>query len=140
MRRVFFITAILALLCTLSPIVLHSAKSEAKKPEEAKPFSALIVPAGVILQSGVGTVKAIRLVDKTKLAELESFFPNYRKLPKSDVAAGWMAGYDVYFDFPHGKAIRVTVSANDNGRTWSVGEGDFDTKGAFAGFVKKLAP
>jgi hypothetical protein len=61
-------------------------------------------------------------------------------MPKSNMAAGWKAGYEVYFDFPRGKTIRVTTSANDKGRTWTVGQGDFDTKGDFNGFVKKLRP
>lgn len=49
-----------------------------------------------------------------------------------------MAGYHVYFDFGGGETINVTVSQNENAGSWSVGRGDFETKGDFNGFVAGL--
>lgn len=66
------------------------------------------------------------------------FFPNYRQRPTNNAGAGWMAGYHVYFDFADGETINVTVSQNENAGSWSIGRGDFETKGDFNGFVAGL--
>lgn len=113
-------------------------KSVEKTARDARPRSVLIVPEPRHTAAGTATVKAISVVDRKKIKKLENFFRNYRRLPASDIAAGWKAGYRVYFNFPYGKTICVTLSGNDNGKTWTIGKGDFSTNGDFAGFVKKL--
>ena len=134
-----------AALMTLVLLVTFDALPAADKPKKAdkskksdQPVSALIVVEGIISRQGVGEMKAIRVVDRKKLSSLESFFPNYRKRPSSNEAAPWKAGYRVYFNFPDGKSIRLTVSHNANARFWSAGRGDFATKGDFNKFVASL--
>jgi hypothetical protein len=112
------------------------AAERAAKDQSA--FRVLIVIEGVHSREGVGKLEAISVVGREKIAKLESFFPNYAKHPSSDIAGGWKAGAQVYFDCGHGRTVRVTVSANDDGRTWSVGQGDFKTDGDFDGYVKEL--
>jgi hypothetical protein len=102
------------------------------------PHRALIVVEGVHGTEGVGQFAAISVVDRPTIGKLESFFPNYRKLPSSDIAAGWKTGATVYFDFGNARTVRVTVAKNDDGKTWSVGNGDFNTRGDFNGFLKQL--
>jgi hypothetical protein len=102
-------------------------------------ISALIVRESVWPASGVGTTSAIRIVAPDKLSALEAFFPNYRLRPSSGRASAWIAGYQVYFDFPGGETIHVTVSENEKGHFWSVGHGDFDTNGDFFQFVEELS-
>jgi hypothetical protein len=89
-------------------------------------------------REGVGKLSAIRVVDPEKLLILEAFFPGYSKRPSSDLAGGWKAGYQVYFNLPRGETVRLTVSENENGHLWSAGQGDFATKGNFVGFVEEL--
>ena len=72
--------------------------------------NALIVPVSVSPVSGVSTTSAIRIMAPDKLVELEAFFPNYHKRPSSDEVSGWIAGYEVYFNFPGGETVLVTVS------------------------------
>ena len=128
-----------AALITLVLLVTYVALPAAEKPKKPQqPISALIVIEGIISRQGVGEMNAIRIIDRKKLSNLESFFPNYRKRPSSNEAAGWKAGYRVYFNFPDGKSIRLTVSHNENARFWDAGRGDFETKGDFNKFVASL--
>ena len=90
-----------AALMTLVLLVTFVALRAAEKPKKSdQPVSALIVVEGIISRQGVGEMKAIRVVDRKKLSSLESFFPNYRKRPSSNIAGAWKAGYRVYFNFP----------------------------------------
>jgi hypothetical protein len=82
----------------------------------------------------------IRVDDPTKLVKLESFFPNYRQRPTSDKAGAWMVGYEVYFNFPQGQCVHVSVSSDGNGAdNWTVGSGDFEVHGDFKAFVNSLS-
>ena len=100
---------------------------------------ALVVREGVLPRSGVGRVTALRVADPERLATLEAFFPDYRKRPSSDLSGGWKAGYRVYFSFPGGETIRITVSENDGGGRWTAGRGDFATNGDFKRFFEELS-
>lgn len=112
----------------------------AEKKSRGQAHGAVIIEEPMHSAEGVGYPIAISLSDGDKLRELEKFFPNYDRNPSSNTAAGWKAGYRVYFNFPYGRSVRVTVSGNDNGQTWSVGDGDFKTNGDFAAFFEKLKP
>lgn len=105
---------------------------------DLKPTDALVVREGVLPRGAVGKVSAVRVADPEKLAALEAFFPGYRNRPSSEMAGAWLAGHRVYFNFPGGETIRVTVSENDQGRSWTVGRGDFATVGKFVGFAEGL--
>ena len=100
--------------------------------------SAVIVLEGVHSREGIGRTTAISVVDRKTIDKLEAFFPNYHAYPSSNDAAPWKAGYRVYFNFSKGRTIRVTVSQNRGGDTWSIGDGDFATHGDFPAFVKDL--
>lgn len=106
-------------------------------PPNEKPISALIVRQDVPSIEG-GKLAAIRITDASQLATLEAFFPDYRRRPTSRIAGAWIAGYVVYFDYPMGHSIRVTVSENENSAYWTVGQGDFQTRGDFRAFVDAL--
>ena len=75
-----------------------------------------------------GMAQAIGINDPDKLRQLEAFFPNYKSRPSSEVAGGWIVKYEVYFHFHGNEVLHVTVSANENGRYWSAGRGDFTQK------------
>lgn len=109
-----------------------------RRPQDQTSHSAIIVLEDIHSREGIGETKAISLVDTQTIAKLEAFFPNYQKYPSSNRAAGWEAGYRVYFNFGKERAIRVTVLQNGNGDTWSIGDGDFATQGNFPEFVKDL--
>jgi hypothetical protein len=109
-----------------------------RSTKDESPHRVVIVIGGTHSREGVGELEAISVVDRAKIAKLESFFPNYAKRPTSDIAGGWKAGSHVYFDLGQGRTVRVTVSANDDGKTWSVGQGDFKTHGDFDGYLKEL--
>lgn len=106
--------------------------------KDESPHRVVIVVEGVHSREGVGQLEAISVVDREKIAKLESFFPNYAKRPSSEIAGGWKAGPNVYFDFGRRRTVRVAVSANDGGKTWNVRQGDFKTHGDFDGYVKEL--
>ena len=56
----------------------------AREPKEpTAPVSALVVFEGIIPRSQVAKVTAVYVADPKKLAELEAFFPDYRKRPSS---------------------------------------------------------
>ena len=124
-----------ALVLVVTVVALRGA-DKAKKADQ--PISALIVVEGIISRQGVGERKAIRIIDRKKLSSLESFFPNYRKRPSSNDFAPWKPEYRVYFNFPDGKSIRLTVGHSGNPRFWDAGRGDFEVKGDFNKFVAIL--
>lgn len=131
--RYSFLLAVLVLV-VFSVVGLQIRGAE----KDGAPSMATIVVEGAVGRDGVGEMRAIRIVDPQKLSMLESFFPGYRSRPTNKTAAGWMASHRVYFDFAGGETIRVTVSQNENARFWSVGRGDFRTKGDFVAFVRTL--
>ena len=114
------------------------ALADKGQQKDRAPGSAVIVREGVHSREGIGQTTAISIVDRKTVTKLEAFFPNYRKYPASNRAAGWKAGYRVYVNFGKGRTARVTVSQNGGGDTWSMGEGDFATHGDFPTFVKDL--
>ncbi len=120
---------LLAVGCTLAA---------AKKSEVERPYSVLIVKEGSHSRDGIARTPAISVVNSESIKALESLFPNYRKSLSSSTAGGWKAGYRVYFNFPRGRTLCVTVSQNDAGKTWSMGDGDFHTNGDFVKLVKQL--
>ena len=134
MRHLAIAAAALSTILAIS-MLLYGGEPPAA---HARPTDALVVREGVLPRGGVGEVSAIRVADPEKLAALEAFFPGYRKRPSSELAGAWMAGHRVYFNFPGGETIRVTVSENDKGRSWTVGRGDFATAGKFVGFAEGL--
>ena len=123
----------IAVLCLIVFVTLRAAE---RPPEKSGLIGALVVKEGLISRDGIGRMQAIRITDPSRLAKLESFFPGYDRRPVNNTAAGWEAGYRVYFDFPHGRSVRVTVS--ENATDWSVGQGDFATRGDFTRFVESL--
>ena len=54
--------------------------------KEETPHRAVIVLAGTHSREGIGQLTAISIVDRQAIGNLESLFPNYRKLPSSDIA------------------------------------------------------
>jgi hypothetical protein len=109
-----------------------------KKSPTESPHRAVVLVEDTHDELGIARLESISIVNRDTIQTLESFFPNYRSLPGSDIAGGWKAGIHVYFDFPLGRTIRVTVAKNDDGKTWSVGHGDFRTQGDFEKFVNDL--
>ena len=99
---------------------------------------AVVVVNGTFSRQGVGAFEAFRVIDPDRLAALEAFFPGYRDRPANDLAGGWEAGYEVYFDLPDRRTVHVTVSENENAAYWTVGRGDLETKGDFVAFVQGL--
>ena len=135
-NRMIAVSAALAVTVVAGVSVWIVAAERAAKDES--PHRVVIVVEGVHSREGVGTLEAISVVDREKVAKLESFFPDYAKHPSSNIAGGWKAGSQVYFDLGHGRTVRVTVSKNDDGKTWSVGQGDFKTHGDFDDYVREL--
>jgi hypothetical protein len=134
MRRVALTAAVLF----AAAAVLLSTRGEKQSPNSAAPVSALIVAEGTVSAEDVEHPNAVRISDPKTLARLESFFPDYRDRPSSEVARGWEVGHNVYFDFPQGVTIRIAVSENQNAAFWTAGRGDFRTHGDFKAFVDAL--
>ncbi|HEX4131959.1 MAG TPA: hypothetical protein VHZ24_18140 [Pirellulales bacterium] len=134
MHRVGIIVALLALAFTACDNHSHGEKSSPKAIE------ALIVPSQVWPRSGVAKVSAVHIINKEKLSALEHFFPGYSQRPTSPSAGAWEMGYEVFFCFAGGETVRVSVSQNENGASWSTGSGDFRTNGDFPAFVRQLVP
>ena len=109
---------------------------ERRAPEQ--PESAVIVIESSFSRQGIARNSAVTIHDPQTIAKLEAFFPKYKDIPFSDLASGWEHGYTVYFNFPKGKTLRVIVSQNGGGDTWSMVGGDLKTNGDFARFVKAL--
>lgn len=120
-------------------VFLHGTLASEEPGDQDRAIRATIVIESTLSKDGIGETRAICIVNQEKLTALESFFPGYRRLPSSDEAGAWEAKYRVYFDFPGGKSICVTVSENHDAGYWSVGRGDFETKGNFNEFVDGLA-
>ena len=112
--------------------------ASAKKSAAESPFSVLIVKQGLHSRDGAAQTLALSVTNLKTILALENLFPNYRKSPSSSMAGGWEAGYRVYFNFPKGRTLCVTVSQNDAGKTWSMGDGDFATRGDFEKLVEQL--
>ena len=108
------------------------------KHQKHKPHTVLIVKEALHSADGLARPETLSVVNEKDIQKLEKFFPGYAEHPRSNTAAGWKSGWRVYFCFPKGKVTSVTVSGNDNGQTWSTGDGDFQTSGDFAGFVAEL--
>jgi hypothetical protein len=132
-----YLAIALAALATVTPVSGNLSEGE-RAVADARATDALIVREAALTREGVGKLSAIRVADPEKLSALEAFFPGYSKRPSSHLAGGWKAGYQVYFNFPRGETVRVTVSENQNGHLWSAGQGDFATRGNFVGFVEGL--
>lgn len=107
----------------------------ADEPAPATPPSAALV---VVYDQGKAA-KVHRLTEAKQVAALAAHFPGYEKRPRSDTAAGWKRGYEVYFDYSDGVSVRLTVSSPKNEPThWSVGRGDFEAEGNFHKFAADL--
>ena len=135
MRHATSVVILIALGTVAALVAVRAAEKPAK---DAEPVSALVVVEGTLSRDGVGRTEAVRIVDPKTIAKLESFFPKYDQRPSGNVAAGWEVGHRVYFDFPNGESVRVTVSANENAAFWSLGQGDFETNGDVTAFVESL--
>lgn len=124
----------------VAAIVLLSAyEALAEKLDPpAAPKSAVIVIENMYSRQGIATNTAISILNRQTINKLEAFFPNYRQIPSTDLAGGWEHGYTVYFNFPNGKTLRVIVSENGGGDTWTMIGGDLETKGDFKTFVEAL--
>lgn len=96
--------------------------------------------ATIVVVGNKGVAKTYLVSDAKKVAALEEFFPDYQKRPQSDTAAGWKAGYFVYFDLPGGESVKLVVSPADFAKPqWTVGgQGDHPVKGDFAKFLTEL--
>jgi hypothetical protein len=119
---------------------LPAAVAEDKAPAAEIPLSALIVPEAIHLRAGIGETKAISIVDRATIAKLAALFPKFERQPSSDVAGAWEAGYVIYFNFKGNRVVRVILSVNDDGQTWSTGDGDFKTHGDFRAFLDAVRP
>ena len=106
------------------------------RPAKSGPTYALVVEQVGKARDGVTPLEALRITKRELLDKLEGFFPDYAALPKSDRAAGWDAGYEVFVDAGTGKSVRILVSHHC--KFWSTGDGDFDVKGDFEQFVSTL--
>ncbi len=133
-----FIAGLFLLLAGTAAWALKAGKFAEAPAKDSQPLMATIVVQGILNRDGVGEFKAIQIRDGKKVSALEAFFPNYRQRPTNNTGAGWMAGYQVYFDFPGGETINVTVSQNETAGSWSAGRGDFETNGDFNAFVADL--
>ena len=115
------------------------AASCAEKPKgPVSPKSAVIVIENMYSRQGIATSSAISIVNRKTIQKLEAFFPKYRETPSSNMASGWEHGYTVYFNFPNGKTLRIVVSYNGGGDTWTMVGGDLKTNGEFKEFVEAL--
>jgi hypothetical protein len=110
--------------------------SEANQKQQVSPHIVLIVEQGLHSREGVAKPQTLSIVNPETIEKLEALFPNYRSYPSSSIAGGWEAGRRVYFNFPKGRTVCVTVSRD--GKTWSTGEGDFRTQGEFEKLVKQI--
>ncbi len=126
-----------SLLGLLAATVGTSGCTPPPSTSHTQPISATILRE-VVPQDGEAKWEVVRITDRKTLDKLESFFPNYRQRPGSSVAGGWMLGYEVYFNFPNGRSVRVLVSENPRPDAWSVGDGDFAVRGDFQAFVDGL--
>ncbi len=135
MQKTFLAVAFTMAIATVA--VLTVTAKEAAIPQTA-PLSAVIVTEGVHSRGGLAQLQAISILDLPTVEKLAAFFPKYDQRPTSKSAAGWEAGYRVYFNFKNGETICVTVSKNNNSDTWTIGKGDFDTQGDFVPFVEEL--
>jgi hypothetical protein len=123
----------LAAVAALGVAVLWAVAAD--KPAPGTPPVAALV---VVYDQGK-VVKVHRLTEEKQVAALAAHFPGFEKRPSSNTAGGWMRGYDVYFDYPDGVSVRLTVASSTNRPThWSVGRGDFEAKGDFHKFVAGL--
>lgn len=109
---------------------------ETKQP--VQPNSAVIVIEGIYSREGIAKNNAISIVNPQLIAKLEAFFPKYRDTPSSDLASASEIGYRVYFNLPNGRTLRVSVSENGGGDTWTMVGGDLKTNGDFRAFVEAL--
>ena len=126
-----------AILIVAAPLLLYPAL--AKEPEApVRTQSAVIVVESEYSRQGVAHNEAISIMDTDTLRRLEAFFPDYESSPSSEQSAGWERGYRVYFNFPKGKTLLITVSENGGGDTWSMGNGDLKTNGKFKQLVDDL--
>lgn len=111
----------------------------AQEPQATdEPKSAVIVIESMYSRQGIATNTAISIVNRETIKKLETYFPKYRELPSSDLAGGWEHGYTVYLNFPKGKTLRIIVSENGGGDTWTMVGGDLKTNGDFKTFVDTL--
>ena len=133
-------------LAALSVIAITMAMGcsqvNASKDDRNELIDAVIVFARPLPETRVGEMDAIHVADPGRLAELEGFFPNYRKRPTNNRFASWKTGYTVYFNFRSGETIRVTVAGHgeDGMQLWCVSRGDFETQGDFLEFMDRLRP
>ena len=135
MRSLVLIAATVVFLLAALGVPRSSGETTEK---DRQLVGALIVIEGLVAADGVGEMKAFCITGREKLSALENFFPDYRKRPSSRRAAGWKAGYRVYFDLSDGETVRIAVSENENAAYWSCGKGDFETNGDFKVFVAGL--
>ena len=119
-------------------VLIASLTYAGDSKEPVRPESAVIVIENTYSREGIATNKAISILNRQTIEKLEAFFPKYRDVPSSDMASGWEHGYTVYFNFPKGKTLRVIVSDNGGGDTWTMVGGDLKTKGDFKTFVEAL--
>lgn len=66
------------------------------------------------------------VADRAEVARLATFFPGMGRGKKSDIAAGWKAGYRLRFIPAKGNAVQITV--HSDGGVWSEGHGDWQAK------------
>lgn len=122
----------------LMTILAGVVSGDEKVPEKDGPVESVLIvlQSRVIPKEGVGKCEAIRIRDPKKIATVERFFPGYRTRPQSNRGGAWELGYSVYFAKKDGSAIEIKLS--DDGKVWSVSQGDFVTKGDFKTFVESL--
>lgn len=111
----------------LTTTLTHAQEPATKSLSELEPNNVLVV---FELE---GKLMAIRLEQESQIAVFQSCFPNYRSRPAGEGMAMWKPKYEIYFNFPSGETIRVTVSSNS--RYWSTGRGALEIRGAYFNHV-----
>jgi hypothetical protein len=130
MRKLVLSSLGLLAIAALAVLAFRGTMSRSEVPQ-----SALIVKYG----DGRAQTKVYRLADAKDIATLEAFFPGYQERRQSNFAAGWAAGYEVYFNFSAGRSIHLTVSHPGAGNPyWSLGDGDFNINGDFHKYVTDM--
>ncbi len=134
MRKTFFVIVP----CLLMGIGIVGLLVGTKKNATESPLGVLIVKQAMHSKQGIAKPRFSALSIPKRLGSWKVCSPLIASPLTVQWPAGWKAGYWVYFNFPKGRTVRVTVSGNDNGQTWSTGDGDFATEGDFQKLVEQL--
>ncbi|MCJ8330409.1 MAG: hypothetical protein HRT89_00445 [Lentisphaeria bacterium] len=112
------------------------AEGEKKKKFNEPQGAVILLEKGAIYQRSHSKHSAIEISDGALLKKLESFFPDYKKVPSNKWATGHRIGYTVFFNFPNAKTLRISISTN--GKSWTMKGGSIKVDGDFIAFIAEL--